>query len=1158
MFLLDDTLVYSASDLAHAATCEFSLLRTLDAALGRCAPPDVAPDPMLERASALGDAHEQRALRDFQERFGDGVAIISRPQHTAEGYAATAAETLDALRAGKDVVYQGTFFDGRFVGFCDFLVRAGGTYAVHDTKLSRHAKIPALLQLAAYADALAAAGVPVSPHAHLLLGDGTDSAHPVADIVPVFALRRAHLQQLVDDHRLAGAPASWGAPGHTACGRCPTCEPEVSSNRDLLLVAGMRATQRARLIAGGITTVDDLATREEPVPGIAARTYTSLRAQALAQLEQERTGTAYVEVFAPNGLGALPKPDAGDIFFDFEGDPLWCTGDSPDWGLEYLFGVVEGTAQDPVFRPFWAHDRAEERRAFTGFLDYLTDRRRQYPNMHVYHYAAYEKSALLRLAGRHGVGEDIVDDLLRAGVLVDLYPVVRASLRIGAPSYSIKKLEPLYTTKRDGDVTDAAGSVVAYADYCDRRDAGDEDAAAAMLASIAAYNEDDCVSTLLLRDWLLARADEHGVATTDPVAAAEGEESEPDPVEVALLEFVGATTRSDRSDEQQAAALMAAALGYHRRERKPFWWAHFDRLVDPADEWADTRDTLVASSVTLLDDWHKATPRQRKLRRTLRFVGEIGTGSTVGAGTTVYVLYDAPVPGGLLDGGPGTRGWNTGTVVTRTADDHFHDVLVVEETLPTDSDEYTRLPMAITPGPPIRTTSIEAAVAAAADEMCRSLPFPPPTAAIDVLRRVPPRTRGGRGLPGVVEGDHAAAITAALLDLDDSYVAVQGPPGTGKTYTGARVIADLALRHGWRIGVVAQSHSVVENMLDGIIDAGVPGEAVAKAKPRKTDPAWTAYPDAKALAGFLDRTDGGCVVGGTAWDFTNVSCFEPGGLDLLVIDEAGQFCLANTVAVAQAARKLLLLGDPQQLPQVSQGTHPEPADTSALGWLAEGHGALPADRGYFLSRTWRMHPALCERVSDLSYEGRLLSQENVTAARSLDGVPPGVSSVAVEHQGNSTESVEEAAEITRRIVALLGTPWRDPNSFDGTRPLDQGDVLVVAPYNAQVIAIRERLAEAGLDGVDVGTVDRFQGRQAAVVFVSMTASAHEDVPRGMSFLLSRNRLNVALSRGKWHALVVHSPALTRYLPSTPEGLTELGAFLRLTAARPAPAPPESQ
>ncbi|WP_138996239.1 TM0106 family RecB-like putative nuclease [Rhodococcus zopfii] len=1146
MFLLDDTLVYSASDLAHAATCEFSLLRALDAALGRCAPTDTVPDPMLERASALGDAHEQRTLHDFLERFGDGVAIMPRPAHTAAGYAAAAAATLAAIGAGKDVVYQGTFFDGRFVGFCDFLVRQNDTYAVYDTKLSRNAKIPALLQLAAYADALAAAGVPVSPDAHLLLGDGTDSVHPVADIVPVFALRRAHLQKLVDDHHRSGAAVAWGGTGHVACGRCAACEPEVSSNRDLLLVAGMRATQRARLIAGGVTTVDGLAAREDAVPGIAARTYASLRAQALAQLEQERTGSAYVEVFAPNSLGALPKPDAGDIFFDFEGDPLWCTGDSPDWGLEYLFGVVERTAQEPVFRPFWAHDRAEERRVFTEFLDYLTDRRRQYPNMHVYHYAAYEKSALLRLAGRHGVGEEIVDDLLRAGVLVDLYPVVRASLRIGAQSYSIKKLEPLYTTKRDGDVTDAAASVVAYADYCDRRDAGDVEAAAEMLAGIASYNRDDCVSTLLLRDWLLARADEHGVATTDPVAVAETDESTPDPVESALREFAGVTQHPERSDDQQAVALMAASLGYHRRERKPFWWAHFDRLCDPADEWSDTRDTLVATSATLLDDWHKATPRQRKLRRNLRFAGEFGTGSTVGPGTTVYLLYDAPVPDGLPDGGPGTRGWSTGTVVTRDVDNHFHDVLVVEETLPTDSDEYTQLPMAITPGPPIRTTSVEAAIAAAADEMCETLPILPATAAVDVLRRVPPRTRSTAGLPAAADGDHAAAITAALLDLDDSYIAVQGPPGTGKTYTGARVVAGLALRHGWRIGVVAQSHSVVENMLDGIIDAGVPGASIAKAKARKSDPAWTAVPDAKALARFLEHAVDGCVVGGTAWDFTNLSCFEPGGLDLLVIDEAGQFCLANTVAVARAARKLLLLGDPQQLPQVSQGTHPEPADTSALGWLAAGHGALPADRGYFLSRTWRMHPALCARVSDLSYEGRLLSQENVTAARSLDGVLPGVSSVLVEHHGNSTESVEEAAEITRRIAALLGTPWRDPEAFGGARPLAQGDVLVVAPYNAQVIAIRERLAAAGLSGIDVGTVDRFQGRQAAVVFVSMTASAHEEVPRGMSFLLSRNRLNVALSRGKWHAVVVHSPALTRYLPSTPEGLTELGAFLRLT------------
>jgi superfamily I DNA and/or RNA helicase len=270
------------------------------------------------------------------------------------------------------------------------------------------------------------------------------------------------------------------------------------------------------------------------------------------------------------------------------------------------------------------------------------------------------------------------------------------------------------------------------------------------------------------------------------------------------------------------------------------------------------------------------------------------------------------------------------------------------------------------------------------------------------------------------------------------------------------------------------------------------------------------------------------VIGGTAWDFTNEKRVARGRLDLLVIDEAGQFALANTIAVGVGARNLLLLGDPQQLPQVSQGTHPEPVDASALGWLAEGHGTIPADRGYFLEHTWRMHPALCEPVSLLSYEGRLHSHEAATTTRDLAGVIPGLRTVLVEHRGNATESVEEADEVVRRIQNLLGTEWTNRGM---TTPLDQSGILVVAPFNAQVHLIRARLADAG--------------RQAPVVIVSMTASAVEDIPRGMPFLLSRNRLNVAVSRAMWQAILIRSRLLTEYLPSTPAGLTDLGAFMRL-------------
>jgi len=272
----------------------------------------------------------------------------------------------------------------------------------------------------------------------------------------------------------------------------------------------------------------------------------------------------------------------------------------------------------------------------------------------------------------------------------------------------------------------------------------------------------------------------------------------------------------------------------------------------------------------------------------------------------------------------------------------------------------------------------------------------------------------------------------------------------------------------------------------------------------------------------------------------------PGSLDLLVVDEAGQFSLANTIAVAGAAQNLLLLGDPQQLPQVSQGTHPEPVDESALGWLAEGHDALPADRGYFLSRTWRMHPALCAPVSALSYEGRLFSNEQATGTRVLHGLAPGLHAVTVDHHANTTDSPEEAEEIRRQIESLVGLPWVDPETHDATRGLTPGDFIVVAPYNAQVALIREHLERAGLADVPVGTVDKFQGRQAPISIVSMTASNAGDSPHGARFLLSRNRLNVAISRGQWAAIVVQARTLTHYLPATPDGLETLGAFMALT------------
>lgn len=1193
-------LVYSASDLVVAAECEYQLLRKLDEKLGRAAKADFGPDEMLRHAAVLGDVHEHRVLDTFVAEFGPWDADRGAGVYDvvpAEGMDRAALvskheESIAALRAGADVVFQAAFFDGQFHGRSDFLVRQDdGAYAVFDTKLARHAKVTALLQLAAYGDQLLKAGIEVAPAVTLVLGatvplpgggfDYVRSHHQLADILPVFRERRERFLSLTGAHTAQPGPVVWGADGISACGRCDYCREQVAATDDLLLVARMNAVQRKNLHALGISTVAELA--EANLTG-ASPTLQRLQDQARIQsgrgpadgeVRYRKDGeehTLRYAVLGQNTLAELPPPSPGDIFFDFEGDPLWQDPASGVWGLEYLFGVIEAPTSPGapgVFRPFWAHSREAEKQAFLDFLDYVEKRRSEFPDMHVYHYAPYEKTALRKLSVQHVAGEDTVDQWLRDGLLVDLYQMVRNSIRISENSYSIKRLEPLYmgSNLRTGDVKDAGASVVAYAHYCEAHDAGRAEEAAAILAGISDYNEYDCLSTLELRDWLLQRAEERGISpaagsTSGPTTAddgsavrqgdasgataAEGSGDEKGaaetvgPAEAALLRFA-APESGLAEDDRKAVAMLAAAVSYHRRERKSFWWAHFDRCEQGPDTHGEDRNVFLVESAEILDDWRQ---EGRKLpERRVKLTGTISPGSDLREGSRWFRMYGHPLPAGLEStgkSGAGRNGW-FGTEVLELGDEDGKDTVVIRDRLHRNIEPYADLPIALTEDQPIATKSLEQALETLAADVAAGLESGtlPRHPALDLVRRLPPRLTGGAPLPQPGEGPDRFidAITGAVRGLDRSYLAVQGPPGTGKTYVGARVIARLVKR-GWKIGVVGQSHSVVEHLLSTAISAGVSPALVAKDVKHFEPLPWEAR-SAKDVSALL-ASQGGALIGGTAWTLTGATV-PAGALDLLVIDEAGQFSLANTLAVAQASSRLLLLGDPQQLPQVSQGQHPEPVDESALGWISAGHATLPPELGYFLADSWRMNSALCRAVSELAYDGRLRSAP-AADQRHLDGVPAGIETVMVPHAGNTTSSPEEAAEVVRQVRRHLGLMWHTPAQ---SRPLGTADILVVAAYNAQVNLIREALNRAGLGGVRVGTVDKFQGQEAPVVLVSMACSAVADAPRGMEFLLSRNRINVAVSRGQWRAVIVRSPELTHYLPPQPASLEQLGSFIAL-------------
>ena len=519
----------------------------------------------------------------------------------------------------------------------------------------------------------------------------------------------------------------------------------------------------------------------------------------------------------------------------------------------------------------------------------------------------------------------------------------------------------------------------------------------------------------------------------------------------------------------------------------------------------------------------------------------------------------------------------------------FLEVLL-QERIRVKDEPHRALPSGIGPGDPVSTATIEAALQAdvhgllfngalmpnlpVSDELSDA-PASPSTlpsvldavasltgvesASADLLFRRAPRLKksasnanNAENLPREVDFPASDlptvdAVHAAVRALDHSYVAVQGPPGAGKTFLASHVIARL-VAEGAKVGVVAQSHAVIENLMlaccarDGF---DVSRAVRLRGKSVTPDAPWSEVSDSELVE--LISGAGGLLFGGTVWDYVSERRVPAESLDVLVVDEAGQFSLTNTVAAARAARSVLLLGDPQQLPQVSTGVHPYPVDVSALGWLSDGVAALNPRFGYFLGESWRMDSALCERVSWLSYDGALASAA-ATAGRTLQGVEPGVVSYPVEHVGCSVRSVQEAQAVVDCVRELLGREWV-PAAGAEPRPLAAEDCIVVAAYNAQVDCVREALIAAGLAdssgaGVRVGTVDKFQGQEAAVVLVSL-ASSRVDSGRGAGFVLSPNRLNVAVSRGQWRAVLVHSPWVARSVPQDVEEVLALSGFAGL-------------
>ena len=1099
--------VYSASDLNNFLECAHITELDKLIAAGQLERPARA-----ERVAILaehGEAHERAFLATI-EAAGHPITTIERGRSEA-AIRASADATVAAMERGDPYIAQAAFFDGTWLGYADIIQRVetpsrrwDWSYEPVDAKLARSARPYFVLQLCNYGEQLERIQGTAPEKIWLYLGTPELRWYHRADFDAFYRRVKARFIAAVGS-ALTAYP--YPVSHCDICAFDDVCKERRERDDHPSLIAFARRDQVDRLAAGepplttmtAVAQAPDAARPHDMVP----QTFLKLRRQAAVQCESRAAGEPLYRLLpleTARGLAALPPPDPADVFFDMEGDPF------ADGGLEYLFGwVASRPGEGLAFDHFWADEAAEERGAFERFIDFTLDRKRRNPAMHVYHYAPYEPTALKRLVTKYATRELELDELLRAETFVDLYATVRQGLVV--PAYSIKDLEAIYWGRgRTGEVTTAMDSVLAYERW--RRDREDE-----VREHIVAYNRIDCESTVALRDFLLERRDEAVALFGVPPPAPEREEKAANPktadlrhrqqdLSAALAGRVPVDP-SHRTRDESAVALLSNLIFYHWRDAKPVWWELFDLCSQMPEQ-------LVESSTAIGDVSLVATRTPERVKHSLAYRFRYPPQQ-----------HKAKIGGSVRDG----FGLPAGTVYEIDDDE---GLIAIKRRLPLDGGPPIR---ALIPHEYVSTVRIEHTLCDFADDALAALDGAPPRyrAGRSILYREPPRIAGRpSGSPlqhGPIEIED---IKRLCRDLDESHLFIQGPPGSGKTWAGARLVIDL-IKQGRRVGIAANSHKAIDNMLHEVEHVaercGVGFAGIKKVTDdedgyvsRLTRPCVTSSTkNESCLAPEVQ------LAAGTVWLFSDSALRER--FDCLFIDEAGQVSLANALAMSTAAKNIVLLGDPLQLPQVSHGAQPEGAEVSVLEHLLGDDATIPPERGVFLTRSYRMHPSICRFISETIYDSRLESADECARQR-LDAPQfegAGLRFMAVDHDGEPTRSVEEAEAVARIVRSVLGGTY---TASDGdVEAMSEDCVLVVAPYNAQVRLIREELARIGLPRVQVGTVDKFQGQQAPVVIYSMATPSAADVPHGLEFLFSRNRLNVAISRAKCWSVIVASPRL---------------------------------
>lgn len=1108
----NNQIIYSPSDLSSHSSCKHLTQLNKQHTRGEIADPEIYKNHVLTMLKEKGIEFEASHLQKLKDE-GKTIAEINNEDPHAEKH------TIDAMKGGVDVVYQARLKeDGKWSGWADFLMRVDTpsnlgewSYEVWDTKLTNETKAGTILQIGLYSECVGSIQGQSPEYMGVIKPEG-EELYRFDEYAAYIRLVKRNLEDsILTEYETYPDPISH-------CDICrwwKTCNSVRRGDDHLTFVAGMGSSQTKELNIHGVNTLEKLANLPLPVPfeptkGV-KETYYKLREQARVQNTSRHNNYEPIyetlEVEEGKGLNKQPEPSENDIYLDFEGDRMV----EPD-GLEYMIGYVH----KGKYHALWAKNETEEKQIFEQFIDFAVNLKKEDPSLHIYHYAPYEVTMFKRLMGKYASREDEIDTFLRSHTFVDLYGVVRQSIRASVEKYSIKDLEIFFGYERKMDLRELSShksqlELLLQTGNIDKLSKVTQ-------AAVQLYNQDDCESLVRLQAWLEEiRNDliENGEDITRPVDG-EGEASENitahqeriQPIMEALLKGVP-PIRAARNNVQQAQFILAHMLDWYRREMKSVHWEKFRLIELSEDELLEERKAIAYLNYTGEKVKEKRSfvytyniPAQEcdlKIGDSLKTLAEESFGS----------LFDEDFENGIIRIKYGKE---------IEAHQHPSSIFSINIISP-QSKEQAIIDLA------------EWVVDHGIDSNSEKY-----RAARQLLMNVSPTL--------TKERTEYEDITEKTFDfvskLDNSYLPIQGPPGAGKSFTGSHLIVKL-VQEGKKIGITALSHKVISNLLTKVWEvAGKQNLSIQMLQKVKADydevVPWQVTTGEDAIHAALGNAD---VIAGTSFMWSKPSYTN--GVDYLFVDEAGQLSLIDTLAISHCCSNLVLLGDPQQLKQPQQGVHPDGTEVSALEHVLQDEKTISNEQGIFLAETWRMHSSINAFVSELFYENRLKSKEHLNKQQILGSKYSGAGLYLeeVEHSGNTNSSSEEVEKVVDIVHQLTSGETTFINQKGEEAILTTSDIKIITPYNAQVQAIKQQLPT-----LEVGTVDKFQGQEAPVIIYSVATSSLEDAPRGMDFLFSPNRFNVAVSRARTRFIMVVNPAIFEAECKSPHQIKLANAFCR--------------